>query len=137
MPKSNFLRKKNKTGATADFKRLKAKVRPAVNDATPSPWPVTPLCHSRPKLVICHPVGIHVRFYRARVARGALVSTPLWLVVGRACGVCSLMGRTPTQPRVTFSKSQISLTKATVCISRNVRQHILVPARMMQHHPLS
>ncbi|CAM9535959.1 unnamed protein product [Ectocarpus sp. 4 AP-2014] len=26
MPKSNFLRKKNKTGATADFKRLKAKV---------------------------------------------------------------------------------------------------------------
>lgn len=27
MPKSNFLRKKNKTGATADFKRLKAKVR--------------------------------------------------------------------------------------------------------------
>lgn len=27
MPKSNFLRKKNKNGATADFKRLKAKVR--------------------------------------------------------------------------------------------------------------
>lgn len=26
MPKSNFLRKKSKTGATADFKRLKAKV---------------------------------------------------------------------------------------------------------------
>lgn len=27
MPKSNFLRKKSSTGATADFKRLKAKVR--------------------------------------------------------------------------------------------------------------
>lgn len=38
MPKSNFLRKKNKTGATADFKRLKAKVRP-VNQSHTSPRP--------------------------------------------------------------------------------------------------
>lgn len=61
MPKSNFLRKKNKTGATADFKRLKAKVRlgedpccpyhtrPAV---APNKWRVWRNGHT-PSLVLC------------------------------------------------------------------------------------
>ena len=46
MPKSNFLRKKNKTGATADFKRLKAKVRltPALCHDHPVPFTATPFC---------------------------------------------------------------------------------------------
>lgn len=41
MPKSNFLRKKNKTGATADFKRLKAKVRERWRrrSCMPAPFP--------------------------------------------------------------------------------------------------
>lgn len=44
MPKSNFLRKKNKAGATADFKRLKAKVRPLKIYTTPAP---NVYCHQR------------------------------------------------------------------------------------------